>query len=139
MTPAEATQLARSFEVMNLDDLREAWRARYGAPPTLRSADLLKRMLAWRVQSEAMGGLDRNLVRQILSAGQAKRGPRRSIVCKGVKLVREWQGEVHEVEVQDGGYLYNGARYASLSSIARKITGTRWNGPRFFGLREEAA
>ena len=138
MTPAEATALARSYETMGLEDLRKEWRARYGAPPTLRSVDLLKRMLAWRVQADCMGGLDRKLVRQIIALGKAK-GRRRPVLSKGVKLAREWQGQVYEVEAREDGFLYDGEVYASLSSIARKITGTRWNGPRFFGLRGEAA
>lgn len=140
MTKAEeATVLARSLEAMGLDELRAAWRARYGAPPSLRSADLLRRMLAWRVQAEAMGGLDRKRVRQILGIGAAKKGRRCSHVSRGVKLAREWQGRVHEVEVSEAGYLYQDKTYASLSAIARQITGVRWNGPRFFGLREEVA
>lgn len=137
MTPAEATQLARSYETMSLENLRAEWRARYGAPPTLRSTDLLRRMLAWRVQADCMGGLDRKLVNQIIKAGKAK-GPRKPIVAKGVRLVREWQGRVYEAEACEGGFRFDGEVHASLSAIARKITGTRWNGPLFFGLRDEA-
>ena len=57
----------------------------------------------------------------------------------GSQLEREWKGERHRVDVVDGGYVWNGQTFASLSPIARQITGSRWNGPRFFGLREEAA
>ena len=140
MTPAEAavTAAARSFEVMNLEALRGEWRRRYGAPPTLRSADLLRRLLAWRVQAEALGGLDSKLVREICAAG--KKGARpKSATPVGSRLAREWQGRLHEVEVVDGGFVHQGRRYRSLSAIARSITGARWNGPRFFGLREGEA
>ena len=138
MTPAEAeaTAAARSFETMGLEALRAEWRRRYGAPPTLRSVQLLRHMLAWRVQADAMGGLDAKLVREIRAAAKSGRRPS---MATGTQLAREWQGRLHEVEVVDGGFLYDGRRYKSLSAVARAITGVRWNGPRFFGLRQEAA
>jgi hypothetical protein len=138
VTPAElaATEAARSFETMGLDDLRAQWRARYGAPPTFRSPDLLRRMLAWRVQAEALGGLDRRVLRQILHL--AARPNRRKLDAPvGARLTREWNGRAYEVEIVHGGYIHDGSTYDSLSAVARAITGTRWNGPRFFGLREE--
>jgi hypothetical protein len=140
VTPAEleSTEAARSFEAMGLEELRAQWRARYGAPPTLRAADLLRRMLAWRVQADAMGGLDRKFLREILH--QAARPNRRKLDAPvGSRLSREWKGRAHEVEVVEGGYAHDGVTYDSLSAVARAITGTRWNGPRFFGLREKAA
>jgi hypothetical protein len=139
VTPAEleATELARSFETMGLEDLRAEWRARYGAPPTLRAADLLRRMLAWRVQADAMGGLERKLVREILH--QAARPNRRKLPAPvGARISREWKGRAYEVQVIEGGYVLDGVTFDSLSAVARSITGTRWNGPKFFGLREEA-
>jgi len=95
-------------------------------------------MLAWRVQADAMGGIERKLVRQIVDMGKST-ARRRAQVSRGVKVSREWQGAVHEVEVREDGFAYRGKTYRSLSSIAREITGSRWNGPRFFGLRDEAA
>jgi hypothetical protein len=139
MTPLEAkvTEEARSFEDLSLDQLRAAWRARYGAPPKLRSPDLLRRLLAWRVQAEVLGGLEAALVRQII--GAAKAGKTQAPAAPaGTRISREWQGKIHEVEVVTGGFSYEGRRYKSLSAIARDITGARWNGPRFFGLREAA-
>jgi hypothetical protein len=117
----------------NLELLREGWERRYGAAPRLRSPDLLRRMLAWRIQAAAAGGLDR--VTQRLLVGDA--GPE-DLMAEGTVITREWKGIQHEVEVADGGYLYGGRRWKSLSHVAREITGTRWNGPRFFGLREAA-
>lgn len=122
---------------LGLEDLRTIWRERYGAPPALRSPELLGLMLAWRIQSEAEQGLDRD-ARLALRRPAAKRsGPE---PVRGARLVREWQGRPHEVVVMScGGFLYRGERFASLSEVARKITGVRWNGPRFFGLRKEEA
>lgn len=126
------TAQVRVLETMTLEEVRSAWRARYGAPPKLRSLDLLRRLLSWRMQIEATGGLDPAL-RQALRAGDAT--PRGPTLRPGAKVGREWRGVRHEVEVIEAGFLYEGRTYDSLSSIARAITGVRWNGPRFFGLR----
>lgn len=121
------------LESLGLDPLREVWRARYGPPPRLRSAALLRRMLAWKIQAQALGGLDAETVRALRGKPVAvNRGPQ---VAPGMRLVREFRGERHEVEITEGGVRYRGASYASLSEAARTITGVRWNGPRFFGLR----
>lgn len=93
-------------------------------------------MLAWRLQAERRGGLD-------IETRRALRRPigerPRPLAALGVRLVREWQGEAHEVTViGDRAFAYRGQTYRSLSMIAREITGARWNGPRFFGLRDEA-
>jgi len=136
MTPleAEVTQMVQRFEAFGLEALRAEWRTRYGSCPQMRSAELLRRLLAWRVQAEALGGLEPAVVRQIISL--AKAGAAQSQrATPGTRISREWQGRVHEVEVADGGFLYAGKKHRSLSSVARTITGARWNGPRFFGLR----
>lgn len=124
---------ACDFEGLGLEDLREIWRARFGAPPALRSPELLGLMLAWRIQIERDQGLDRD-TRLALRRPPTQRGGVRP--TPGARLVREWQGRPHEViALSDGRFLYRGEPYGSLSEIARKITGARWNGPRFFGLR----
>jgi hypothetical protein len=122
-----------ALEAMGLDALREQWRARFGAPPGLRSVPLLRHLLAWRIQADAYGDLDTDLRRQLRSTATPRVVDRR--VRTGARIAREWQGQRYEVEVVEGGFLHAGARYKSLSEIARAITGTRWNGPRFFGLR----
>jgi hypothetical protein len=128
---------AAALEGLDLERLREAWRARYGAPPTLRSPEILAMMLAWRIQAERHGGLDAD-VRRALRRPAPARGSTAPAPAGGAKLVREWQGTEHEVIVAvEGGFIYRGRRFRSLSHIARQITGTRWNGPRFFGLRPE--
>jgi hypothetical protein len=126
----------RALEAMGLEALRAQWRARFGAPPGLRSVDLLRRLLAWRIQADAYGDLDAELRRRVRSTATPK--PAERNVRPGARIAREWRGQRYEVEVVDGGFVHAGARYKSLSQIARVITGTRWNGPRFFGLRSQA-
>lgn len=118
---------------LDLEGLRAAWRGRYGRPPPLRSVELVRLMLAWRLQAQALGGLDRETRRQL-----QRRGPLQVeglALGVGAKLRREWQGRVVEVEVEQNGFRWDGTLYPSLSAVATAIAGTRWNGPRFFGLR----
>jgi len=124
--------LLTKLESADLDGLREEWRRRYGAPPRLRSKTLLRHLLAWRVQAERFGGLDEE-TRRLL---RDERLPREPLVAPGAVITREWRGVTHQIEATGDGFLYDGRRWKSLSEIARAITGTRWNGPRFFGLRE---
>ena len=93
-------------------------------------------MLAWRIQAEREGGLDADLRRALRRPAGVRAAAEPT---GGTRLVREWEGVAHEViAINGGGFLYLGARYRSLSQIARVITGVRWNGPRFFGLRDPA-
>jgi hypothetical protein len=122
-----------SLQSMTLAELRTYWEARFGAPPKQRSVDLLRRVLAWRLQAEAFGGLDAATVRLL--------GGKRTLVMvaeqPGTRLARDYAGRRHEVVMLQEGVLYDGKTYGSLSEVARAITGQRWNGPRFFGLRRE--
>ena len=101
----------------------------------------LLRALAYGIQEKALGGLDRTTRRRLdraaadLAAGRtpAPPGPR---IKPGTRLLREWQGKVYEVIVLEKGVQYRGDSWPSLSAVAREITGTRWSGPRFFGLKE---
>ena len=130
---AQARTTEPEAPLSGLEALRAEWRRLYGPPPEVRSVELLSLMLAWRQQAAQEGGLDaatRRLLRRPLASGAAR------IALTGSRLIREWQGERHEVTVQGrDGYLYRGETFRSLSEVARRITGTRWNGPRFFGLR----
>lgn len=122
-----------ALATMSLKDLRMEWERRYGAAPRHRSVDLLRRVLAWRIQADVYGGLDAPTRRMLEKAhGELKIAPR-----SGTRLAREWAGRRHEVVVTDSGVVYEGRTYGSLSEVARHITGQRWNGPRFFGLRQE--
>ncbi len=114
-----------------LAELRHLWEQRYGAVPRLRSPDLLRRLLAFRLQADSRGGLD--AATRAMLAGKAPDPA--TLLAPGTVLSREWQGVTHHVEIVAGGFLHDGQRWTSLSQIARHITGTRWNGPRFFGLR----
>ena len=126
----------RALASLDLDTLRGEWRLRYGAPPKLRSPDFLRRMLAWRIQVAAFGGLDAETRRRLRREPAAR--PLAPAPRAGTRLAREWQGVTHEVEVVTDGFVYGGRQFASLSEVARTITGARWNGPRFFGLRKDA-
>jgi hypothetical protein len=102
-------------------------------------------MLAHRLQEKAFGGLSkpsRNRLRKLAESAE-KPSTRLTHATKrlrpGTRLIREWRGETHVVSVLDDGAEYRGKRYGSLSEIARTITGTRWSGPAFFGLKSSAA
>lgn len=125
----------RALERLDLHGLRDEWRRRYGEPPKMRSKELLARLLAWRIQADAFGGLDAATIRLLTSE---KPPPLPPTLASGSRITREWQGRVHEVDVLADRFRYEGRNYRSLSQIAREITGTRWNGLRFFGLREPA-
>ena len=116
-----------------LEGLREVWRERYGAPPKLRSAALLRHCLAWRLQAEALGGLDGDTRRQL----KRRRWLRAEGLDLGIgtTLRREWRGRIVQVTIEEEGFRHEGRLFKSLSAAATAIAGTRWNGPRFFGLR----
>lgn len=112
-------------------------------PPKAFGPDLLRRSIAYRIQEQAYGGLDpatRRLLNNLM-AQQAKSKDGRIVIPRRIKsgavLVREWKGQSHRVMVLEEGFAYAGKTYGSLSEIARQITGARWNGPRFFGLRSD--
>lgn len=122
--------------------LRERWRTLFRTePPTAFGPDLLRRSIAQKLQEDAYGKLastaQRELTRIIVSLEKNLTTritlPRR--IKPGAVLVRDWKGKPHRVTVLDKGFSYEGRTYPSLSEIAREITSTRWNGPRFFGLR----
>lgn len=137
MTAFESvTEAVRALEGMTLQQLRAQWQARYGAPPKLRSIDLLARLLSWRMQAEVAGGLDPATIRKLQHKTVPVAGP---TLTPGVRIEREWRGVRHSVDVVEDGFRWNGQTYKSLSKVANAITGAKWNGPRFFGLRGEAA
>ncbi len=116
-----------------------------GSPPRQIRRDLLIRLVAYRMQEQAHGGLraeTRNRLRELARKFAVKpdaeiSGAQR--IKPGTRLVREWRGHSHQVTILEGGYEYAGRRYSSLSEIARLITGTRWSGPLFFGLKRSQA
>src|SRR5580658_7092482 len=102
----DAAYEVAKLEGLGLEDLRAAWRERYGPPPTLRSPEILAMMLAWRIQAERHGGLDAD-VRRTLRRPAATRSGIAPTPAVGAKLMREWQGTPHEVTVPiEGGFIY---------------------------------
>jgi hypothetical protein len=147
-------QLAE-LERLSMKDLKERWRALFGTEPPGFNRVFLTRRLAHRIQDLAYGGLPQSakdemarvldeegydeLGRSIKPAsrggGNGTGGSKAIALAPGTLLIREWEGERHEVRALTEGFEYRGRRFKSLSVIARTITGTRWSGPKFFGLR----
>ncbi len=133
--------LARLPE-LNLGELRQHWRILYksDASPHL-SRELLVRAVAYRMQEVALGGLRPKRQRQLHQIAQqlkqtgAANIPSRPELKPGTRLVREWQRETYEVLVLDDGFFWQDTHYRSLSALARRITGTAWSGPLFFGVK----
>ncbi len=127
------TEEVRALERLDLEGLRAEWRRRYGLAPKARSPELVRLSLAWRIQSQALGGLDvvtRRRLRQ--SPGAPARSDHLGV---GARITREWRGVLHEVDRAADGFRWNGAIYSSLSAVAKAISGVKRNGPQFFGLR----
>jgi hypothetical protein len=131
---------------LDLDGLRARWRGLTGrACPAHVPRTLLLQVLAYRTQAAALGDLDpasARLLDRLASAGRSSPTaqipvPDRVGLRPGTVLVREWEGTSERVIVLADGFAWNGTTYKSLSQVARAITGTRWNGPRFFGLRDK--
>lgn len=118
---------------LDLFELRGRWERRFGPAPRFRSVELFRLMLAWRLQAEAQGGLDLETRKALRATGPVvAEGQDLGI---GATLRRCWNGEEIVVEVVIGGFQWNGRTFRSLSAVASAITGARWNGPKFFGLR----
>jgi len=127
---------------MSREDLQSLWTKLFGKPPSpaLRRENLIP-ILAYRLQERAFGGLKAAVVKRLRQIALGESTGRRAPdirVKPGTRIVREWQGELHEVSVLAEGYEYNGQTWRSLSEIARAITGTRWSGPAFFGIRRRS-
>ena len=122
-------------------DLQAAWQRLFRSrPPKKLGRETLELAVAWKLQERARGGHGSPTKRQLAGLAQSLRSSgdiakvRVVALKRGATLLREWNGETHQVLVLDSGFQWRGGRWASLSAIAREITGTRWSGPRFFGL-----
>ncbi len=122
--------------------LIERWRALYRAdPPKGISTRLMVQAIAYELQARHYGRLRPAAARQLerIARGETGSAPRAPVLDPGARLVREWNGISHTVDVTDHGFEWRGEQYGSLSEIAREITGARWSGPRFFGLNRGTA
>ena len=137
------TRLA-ALKAMSVNELKTEWQALFAAPAPNNSRTFLEGRLAYRIQELTYGGPDKQTRRLLDLLADEVEGtltrkaqiadPRNPVV--GTKLIREWDGTAHTVTVLKDGFDWGGQRFKSLSAVARAITGTRWNGYRFFGLRE---
>jgi hypothetical protein len=133
-----------ALKAMSVNELKTEWQALFDAPAPNNSRTFLESRLAYRIQELIYGGPDKQTRRLLDLLADEVEGtltrkaqiadPRNPVV--GTKLIREWDGIAHTVTVLKDGFDWGGQRYKSLSAVARAITGTRWNGYRFFGLRE---
>jgi hypothetical protein len=127
-----------ALDVLPLADLRMRWTQLLGTPAPRVGTSMLRLALAWEMQARSLGGLSRGTSRAL---DQLARGRTRTDGLRaGMRLVREWQGRAHVVDVGGDEIIrWDGRQFSSLSEVARAITGTRWSGPAFFGLKKTAA
>jgi hypothetical protein len=139
---ALAAEIA-SLSELGTDELRECWKAICGKAPSREiGRSFLTRAIAYRLQERVFGGLKpstcRLLARNVEEGAPGTLSNRPSRMAQtGTILIREWRGTAHRVTILDDGVSFNGKRYRSLSEVARESTGSRWSGPRFFGLRSK--
>ena len=125
------------IETMDRAALIAAWEWLFGMPvPKSLSQSFLRRFIAFEVQARQYGGLPKGFVADLERRVAGGRTASFPALKPGGRLLREWNGVTHRVEVTETGYRWKHETYASLSAVARAITGARWSGPRFFGLRE---
>lgn len=134
---AQLAALARA----EYPELQDAWQRLFRSrPPKKLGRETLELAVAWKLQERASGGHGSSTKRQLTSLARSLRTSgdiakiRIVTLKRGATLLRDWNGETHQVLVLDSGFQWRGGRWASLSAVAREITGTRWSGPRFFGL-----
>lgn len=128
------------LETLDRTSLSAAWQNAFERLPPPRTSQLfMRRVLAFEIQSQRLGGLTKATQKALSKpnpvAVKAKPG---SALKSGGRLLREWNGVTHVVDVTEEGFTWKGETYRSLSAIARTITGAHWSGPRFFGLKSGA-
>jgi hypothetical protein len=146
MTPTDRTDIEDQLTALldaPIAKLRDRYREVFHRdPPPAFGSDLLRRSIAYEIQERTYGGLKTEIRRELerLVRTLGKNPAAKIELPRGIKpgsmLVRQWKGKSHSVTVSENGFVYEGEPYPTLSEIAREITGTRWNGPRFFGLRK---
>lgn len=123
------------IESLSYVDLKARYQAVFNrpAPPRL-GQDLLRRVITYRIQADQLGGLPRKIEKLLRADSPPAAFNAHQRLVPGTQLVREWQGQMHVVEILDDGFRWQERHFTSLSAVARAIAGTRWSGPRFFGL-----
>ncbi len=137
---AEVRAEVETLRSLGKDELRARWTKMFGkAPPPALTKDLLGRMIAWRIQEKFYGGHDKATLKLLdrLARGETAKPSTEPRLRPGTVLMREHRGVRHTVTVTPDGFVWQDQSYSSLSAVARAITGTSWNGRRFFGLRAE--
>jgi hypothetical protein len=125
------------LETLSSDALRQRWRSVVGSAAPKVSPKMLRLALAWEIQARASAGLARTTSQTLDQLGRGQ--TRTQAATPGMRLVREWQGRVHVVTVDEDQVIrWDKREWRSLSEVARAITGTRWSGPAFFGLKKKA-
>ena len=145
MRPVDADALEAALatlERLPFAEVKKRWRAlRRADPPASLPPTLMRGALAYGLQADRFGGLSAEARRKLARMGKRLEANPKADILKGetpapgARLVRDWRGERHQVEIVEGGFAYRGKTYKSLSIIAEEITGAHWSGPRFFGLK----
>ena len=143
-SPTDIEAEIAALDALRRAELVERWRGHYRTePPSGISRQLMVRAIAYEIQAKHYGALKPGIVRRLQKVigedATSDRTPVRQAptLNPGSRLLREWNGVTHTIEVIDGGFVWNGEKHGSLSAIARAITGARWSGPRFFGLNAD--
>jgi hypothetical protein len=146
VTDTVLTRVA-ALKMLPIPQLKQQWRDLFESEPPPYNRRFLEHRLAYRIQELAYGGLKPETLKRLRELGEQldggksanRRRHHQDRPLAGTRLIREWQGVDHCATVRDDGYEYQGRPYKSLSAVARAITGTRWNGWLFFGLKNRAA
>ena len=144
--PEELTELLLKLPELSKPELVAVWKESFQTEPNCQwRKNLLLPLLSYKLQEQAFAGLGSNACRQLrqiardVAKGSDIGAPSARRLKPGTRLARSWKGHVHVVHVGEDGFDYKGAQYASLSEVARLISGTRWSGPLFFGLNRSQA
>lgn len=125
-----------AFAQMNRQELKAKWRSLFdGHPPSKISRKLMVQMISAQAQWNSSGLSKPRLMRRIDEALHADKSRAVDSIAPGTRLIREWHGSQHVVDVTPDGFVWQDRTWRSLSAIAREITGARWSGPRFFGVK----
>lgn len=140
--PTDIEQALQQLHNLPVDGVRKRWSDWLNeAAPRCQSKEVLRGLLAWRIQEQRYGGMSREAKRRLAQSAPTSNIDKPTPMIAppvslrpGTMLTKEWRGVMYRVHVLESGYAYEGKTYSSLSAVARRIAGTRWSGPRFFGL-----